>query len=122
MPIHSAHLHFLFTEVIVTGKHYCFSLCIFKYLQLQREIDNHNISYTFTLKCFTVSISCCSTLHCTVKCHTDIINFACMTWNFVCISASLSALCTNFNQHWHCISCKILPHFDVRTVSVAQKL
>ena len=27
---------------------------------------------------------------------TDIINFACMTWNFVRISASLSALCTNF--------------------------
>ena len=34
--------------------------------------------------------------HCTVKHHTDIINFACMTWNFVRISASLSALCTNF--------------------------
>ena len=62
--------------------------------------------------------------HCTVKNHTDIINFACMTWNFVRISASLSALCTNINQicHWHCISCKILPHFDVRTISVAQKL
>ena len=62
-------------------------------------------------------------LHCTVKHHTDIINFACMTWNFVCISASLSELCTNINQirHWHCISCKILPHFDVRTISVAQK-
>ena len=62
--------------------------------------------------------------HCTVKHHTDIINFACMTWKFVRISASLSALCTNFYQicHWHCISCKILPHFDVRTISVAQKL
>ena len=62
--------------------------------------------------------------HCTVKHHTDIINFACMTWNFVRISASLSALCTNFYQiwHWHCISCKILPHFDVRTISVVQKL
>ena len=24
--------------------------------------------------------------------------------------------------HWHCISCKILTHFDVRTISVAQKL
>ena len=61
---------------------------------------------------------------CTVKHHTDIINFACMTWNFVRISASLSALCTNINQicHWHCISCKILPQFDVRTISVAQKL
>ena len=61
---------------------------------------------------------------CTVKHHTDIINFACMAWNFVRISASLSALCTNFNQicYWHCISCKILPHFDVRTISVAQKL
>ena len=35
--------------------------------------------------------------HCTVKHHTDIINFACMTWNFVRIPASLSALCTNFN-------------------------
>ena len=33
---------------------------------------------------------------CTVKHHKDIINFACMTWNFVRISASLSALCTNF--------------------------
>ena len=33
--------------------------------------------------------------HCTVKHHTDIINFACMMWNFVRISASLSALCTN---------------------------
>ena len=43
---------------------------------------------------------------CTVKHHTDIINFACMTWNFVRILASLSALCTNINQicHWHCIS------------------
>ena len=61
---------------------------------------------------------------CTVKHHTDIINFACMTWNSVRISASLSALCTNINQicHWHCISCKILPHFDVRTISVAQKM
>ena len=37
-----------------------------------------------------------NTDHCTVKHHTDIINFACMTWNFVRISASLSALCTNF--------------------------
>ena len=36
------------------------------------------------------------TAQCTVKHHTDIINFACMTWNFVRISASLSALCTNF--------------------------
>ena len=36
-------------------------------------------------------------LQCTVKHHTDIINFACMMWNFVRISASLSALCTNFN-------------------------
>ena len=62
--------------------------------------------------------------HCTVKHDTDIINFACMTWIFVRISASLSALCTNFDQicHWHCISCKILPHFDVRAISVAQKL
>ena len=63
--------------------------------------------------------------HCTVKHHTDIINFACMTWNFVRISASLSALCTNINQiwHWHCNwHCKILPHFDVRTISVVQKL
>ena len=61
---------------------------------------------------------------CTVKHHTDIINFACMMWNFVRISASLSALCTNINQicHWHCISCKILPHFDVRPISVAKKL
>ena len=33
---------------------------------------------------------------CTVKHHTDIINFACMTWNFVRTPASLSALCTNF--------------------------
>ena len=37
-------------------------------------------------------------VHCTVKHHTDIINFACMTWNFVRISASLSALCTNFER------------------------
>ena len=37
----------------------------------------------------------CTIDHCTVKHHTDIINFACMTWNFVRISASLSALCTN---------------------------
>ena len=61
---------------------------------------------------------------CTVKHHTDIINFACMTWNFVGISANLSALCTIINQicHWHCISCKILPHFDVRPISVAPKL
>ena len=36
--------------------------------------------------------------HCTVKHHTDIINFACMTWNFVRIPASLSALCTNFER------------------------
>ena len=35
-------------------------------------------------------------IQCTVKPYTDIINFACMTWNFVRISASLSALCTNF--------------------------
>ena len=35
--------------------------------------------------------------HCTVKHHTDIINLICMTWNFVHISASLSALCTNIN-------------------------
>ena len=35
---------------------------------------------------------------CTVKHHTDIINFACMTWNFVRIPASLSALCTNFER------------------------
>ena len=57
-------------------------------------------------------------------CHCDIINFACMTWNFVRISASLSALCTKIYLicHWLCISCKILPHFDVRTISVAQKL
>ena len=27
-----------------------------------------------------------------------------------------------FIWHWHCISCKILPHFDLRTISVAQKL
>ena len=33
--------------------------------------------------------------HCTVKHHTDIINFACMMWNFVRILDSLSALCTN---------------------------
>ena len=39
--------------------------------------------------------------HCTVKHHTDIINFACMTWNFVRISASLSALCTNFYFYLH---------------------
>ena len=38
------------------------------------------------------------TPHCTVKHHTDIINFACMTWNFVRIPASLSALCTNFER------------------------
>ena len=57
-----------------------------------------------------------------MKHHMDIINFACMKWNFVRISASLSALCTNINQiwHWHCISCKILPHFDVRTISATQ--
>ena len=44
-------------------------------------------------------LQCCSAadvLQCTVKHHTDIINFACMTWNFVRIPASLSALCTNF--------------------------
>ena len=56
------------------------------------------------------SLSC---VQCTVKHHMDIINFACMMWNFVLISASLSALC---------IYCKILPHFDVRAISVAQKL
>ena len=38
------------------------------------------------------------TLHCTVKHHMDIINFACMTWNFVRILASLSALCINFER------------------------
>ena len=61
---------------------------------------------------------------CTVKHHTDIINFTCMMCNFVRVLASLSALCTNFYQicHWHCISCKILPYFDVRTISVAEKL
>ena len=68
---------------------------------------------------------CCewSKQHCTVKHHTDIINFAFVTWNFVRILASLSALCTNINQicHCHCISFKIRPHFDVRTISVAQK-
>ena len=37
-----------------------------------------------------------TTQQCTVKHHTDIINFACMTWNFVRISASLSAQCKNF--------------------------
>ena len=36
----------------------------------------------------------CSLRQCTVTHHTDIINFACMTWNFVRISTSLSALCT----------------------------
>ena len=41
------------------------------------------------------------TRQCTVKHHTDIINFACMMWNFVRISASLSALCTNINQICH---------------------
>ena len=69
----------------------------------------------------TMTLSRSSGWHqCTVKHHTDIINFACMTWNFVRISASLSALCTNINQicHWHCISCKILPNFDVWTISV----
>ena len=30
-----------------------------------------------------------------MKHHTDIINFTCMTWNFVRILASLSALCKN---------------------------
>ena len=38
------------------------------------------------------------TLHSEVKHHTDIINFACMMWNFVRILASLSALCTNIYQ------------------------
>ena len=70
----------------------------------------------------TLLVAAC--YQCTVKHHTDIINFTCMMWNFVRISASLSALCTSFDQicHWHCISCKFLPHFDVRTISVAQKL
>ena len=61
-------------------------------------------------KCVT-TVTCCSyghtrgwgdreadSGHCTVKHHTDIINFACMTWNFVRIPASLSALCTNFER------------------------
>ena len=80
---------------------------------------NHHAHYSFS---FTVSAI--YGLQCTVKHHTDIINFACMMWNFVRISASLSALCTNFYAicHWHYIPCKILPHFDVRTISVAQKL
>ena len=35
---------------------------------------------------------------CTVKHLTDIINFTCMMWNFVRVSASLFVLCTNINQ------------------------
>ena len=50
-----------------------------------------------------------NTAQCTVKHHTDIINFACMMWNFVRISASLSALCTNFN--WFDIGIAFLAKF-----------
>ena len=57
-------------------------------------------------------------LHCTVKHHMDIINFACMMWNFVRISATLSALSTNIDRFVIGIAFlkKIYP------ISVAQKL
>ena len=82
----------LYCTVLYCTVLYCRFIFVRSSMQenIQRVLKRNSFTFSFLV------LGLIYRSHWTVKLHTDIINFACMTSKFVRISASLSALCTNF--------------------------